>query len=148
MLNPSSAPVVRFAISKSRRNGIDRLLLVGALDHSSVLVLEGELNTVARSEGALVLDLRELTSIDRWGLHTIERVARRSDPDTSRVFLVNGHGPVLDAFEAAGMGDLLNGADVSDLLDAGDGDWSSISLPPLPGRRADRRLSVAEEPRE
>lgn len=144
MLNPGSAPDLGFAITRSRRNGIDRLCLAGALDHSSVLLLEGELNAVDREGGALVLDLGALVSIDRWGLHTLERVARRMEPSAARCFLVNGFGAVLDAFEMAGIGDLLNGADVSDLLDWGDGEWSPISLPPLPGRRADRRFEVAD----
>jgi anti-anti-sigma factor len=144
VLNQSSAPDVRFAISCYRRNGIDRLFLVGALDHASVLMLDGELDALAPTEGVLILDLRELTSIDRWGLHTLERVARRMEPSAARCFLVNGFGAVLDAFEMAGIGDLLNGADVSDLLDWGDGEWSPISLPPLPGRRADRRFEVAD----
>ena len=47
MLNPGSAPDLGFAITRSRRNGIDRLCLAGALDHSSVLLLEGELNAEA-----------------------------------------------------------------------------------------------------
>jgi len=138
VLNPSSAPDLGFAITRSRRNGMDRLCLSGALDHSSVLMLEGELNAVTREGGALIIDLRALVSIDRWGLHTLERVARRSDPCTSQLFIVNGHGPVLDAFETAGMGDLMGGPDLSELLDAGDGEWSPISLPPFPGRRAAR----------
>jgi len=144
--NPSSAADVRFAVSRSRRNGIDRLSLVGALDRASVLTLEGELNSLTGAGGALVIELRGLTSIDRWGLHTIERIARRSNGDDPHVYIVvDGDGPVVDAFEAAGIGDLLSGADVSDLLDAGDGEWSPISPPPFPGRRADRRLHSAEE---
>ena len=148
MLNPSIAPEVSFAISCSRRNGIDRLFLMGTLDHTSVLMLEGELDAVGREGGALVLDLGELTSVDRWGLHTLERVARRADADTSRLFIVNGHGPVLDAFEAAGIRDLINTSDLSDLLDAGDGEWFPISLPPLPGQRASQRLGARRNDRE
>jgi anti-anti-sigma regulatory factor len=118
VLNHSSAPEVRFAISSSRRAGIDRLFLVGDLDRSSVLMLEGELNAVARAGRALILDLRELTSIDRWGLHTLERVARGSGLGPRRLSLVHCHGPVLDAFEAAGLDDLLSGTDRSDPLRA------------------------------
>jgi anti-anti-sigma regulatory factor len=144
--NPRSTADVRFAVSRSRRNGIDRLSLVGALDRASVLTLEDELNSLTGTGGALVIDLRDLTSIDRWGLHTIERIARRSNGDDPHVFIVvDVNAPVADAFEAAGIGDLLGGADVSDLLDAGDGEWSPISPPPLPGRRAGRRLHAAEE---
>jgi anti-anti-sigma factor len=132
-------------VSRSRRNGIERLSLVGALDHASILMLEDELNALARAEGPLVIDLHGLTSIDRWGLHAIERTARRSSREDPHLYIVNAHGPVVDAFEAAGFGDLLSGADLSDLLDAGDGEWSPVSLPPLPGRRVDRHLRVAEE---
>jgi len=89
--------------------------LVGALDLPSVLILECELNAVAHAGEALVLDLRELTSIDRWGLHTLERVARCWDPPVS---IVNGRGLVLDAIEAAGISDLL-GESESNLPDAG-----------------------------
>jgi len=143
VLNPGSAPDLGFAITRSRRNGIDRLCLAGALDHSSVLLLEGELNAVDREGGALVLDLGALVSIDRWGLHTLERVARRSDPCASQLFIVNGQGPVVDAFETAGMGDLMGGPDLSELLDAGDGEWSP-SLPPLPRAAGGKRSELAE----
>jgi anti-anti-sigma regulatory factor len=144
--NHRSATDVRFAVSRSRRNGIDRLSLVGALDRASVLTLEDELNALTGTGGVLVIDLRGLTSIDRWGLHTIERTARRSSGEAPNIHvLLDDHGPVFDAFEAAGIGDLLSGADLSDLLETGDGEWSPISLPPLPGRRADRCLRAAEE---
>jgi anti-anti-sigma factor len=138
----------RFSITCSRRNGIERLCLVGALDRSNVLMLESELNAFAREGGALVLDLAALTSIGRWGLRTLERVARRSDRRTSPLFIVNVRGPILDAFRTAGMGDLLSGTDLSDLLDAGDGEWSPISsLPPFLGRRASgERQLVGEQP--
>ena len=129
MLNPRRAADLGFDITYSRRNGIDRLSLVGALDHSNVLMLECELNAVSRDAGALVLDLGALTSIDRWGLHALERVARRSNPGSSKLAIVNSHGSVLDAFETAGMRDLLSGTDVSDLLSEGDGEWSPISPP-------------------
>ena len=145
MSNPRSAADVQLSVRHSRRNGIDRLSLVGALDHASILMLEDELNTLAHAGGALVIDLRGLTSIDRWGLHAIERTARRSNQEQPHLYIVNAHGPVVEAFEAAGIGDLLSGADLSDLLDEGDGEWSPISLPPLPGRRVDRHLRVAEE---
>jgi hypothetical protein len=144
--NPRSATDLRLAVSRSRRNGIDRLSLMGALDRASVLTLEDELNGLIGTGGALVIDLRGLTSIDRWGLHTIERTARRSNGHDPHVFIMgDGDGPIVDAFEAAGIGDLLSGADVSDLLDAGYGEWSPISPPPFPGRRADRLLHAAEE---
>lgn len=145
--NPSSAPEGHFDVHGERRNGIDRLFLVGELDHASVLLLEGQLNAIVHAEGALILDLRDLTSIDRWGLHALDRAAKRADQGALRLFIVNGHGSVLDAFEAAGIGHLLNGTDVSDLLDSGDGASSPISPPPLLGQRAGVGLRIAEERR-
>jgi hypothetical protein len=83
----------------------------------------------------LVLDLGALVSIRPVGLHTLERVARRSDPCASQLFIVNGQGPVVDAFETAGYGRSHRRPRPVELLDAGDGEWSP-SLPPFPGRRA------------
>ncbi len=147
MQNSSSAPEDRFDVRGERRDGIDRLFLVGELDHSSVLLLEGELNAVVRAEGALILDLRGVTSIDRWGLHALDRVAQRAGQGAFRLSFVNAPGPVLDAFEAAGIGHLLSETDVSDLLGSCDGASSQTLPPSLLGRRAGGRLRVAERPR-
>jgi anti-anti-sigma factor len=138
--NPSSAAEGRFAVRGDRRNGIDRLSLVGELDHGNVLMLEGELNAFARAEGALIVDLRGLTSIDRWGLHALERAAKRAGQGALRLAIVNGRGRVLRAFKAAGFGHLLSGSDVSELLDPSNGAWSPVSLPPLLGQRGSERI--------
>jgi anti-anti-sigma factor len=135
----------RFAVRGGRRNGIDRLFLIGELDRSSILTLESELVALTHSGGAIVIDLCDLTSIDTWGLRTLERAAQRAGSGSSRLSIVNGHGPVLDAFERAGIDHLLSGADLSDLLDAGNGEWSPISLPPLLGQRVDNRYQVGRE---
>jgi anti-anti-sigma regulatory factor len=141
----SEAHDTGFVVLGARRNGIDRLFLMGALDRSSVLILESELLGVAHPDGAVILDLSDLLSIDAWGLHTLERAAEGTGPRTGRLSIVNAHGPVLDAFERAGIGHLVSGDDVSDLLDAGDGEWSPISLPPLLRRRVSGRPQVARE---
>jgi anti-anti-sigma factor len=135
----------RFAVRGGRRNGIDRLFLIGELDRSSVLMLESELVALAHSGGAIVLDLSALTSIDLWGLRTLERAAQHADLRGWRLSIVNGDGSVLDAFERAGFDHLLSGADLSDLLDAGDGEWSPIPLPPLLGQRVSGPHQVARE---
>jgi anti-anti-sigma regulatory factor len=142
--HPTSAPDVRFVIRSYRRNGIDRLFLVGDLDRDSVLMLEAELNAVRRTGGALIIDLAELSSIDRWGLHTLERASRPVGADVCRPSIVHCHGPVLAAFEEAGLASVLSETDLADLLDA-DGAWSPVTLPPLLGHRASRRLRIAEE---
>jgi anti-anti-sigma factor len=137
------APETRLAVRGGRRNGIDRLFLIGELDRSSVLMLESELVAVARKGGAVVIDLHELTSIDAWGLRALERAARRAGPDSWRLAIVNARGLVLEAFAEAGVERLVSGVDLSDLLDGGDGRWSPISLPPFPGQRAGQRASVS-----
>jgi anti-anti-sigma factor len=127
---------IRFFVRGGRRNGIDRLFLIGDLDRSSVLLFESELIAVAHDGGAVVLDLRDLTSVDAWGLRALLRVANRAGRDSWRFAIVNARDLVLEAFEGAGIEHLLSGIDLSELLDAGDGRWSEISLPAFLGQRA------------
>lgn len=134
-MQQASAEDTRFTIRGARRNGIDRLFLIGDLDRSGVLLLESELVGMAYENCALVLDLRDLASIDRWGLRTLERAMQRARRRTWRLSIVNGRGPVRDAFDRAELAHLLSGSTLSDLLDAGDGEWSPVSLPPLLGQR-------------
>jgi anti-anti-sigma regulatory factor len=142
---PSNAPEARFVIRGFRRNGIDRLFLIGDLDRDSVLMLEAELNAVRRTGGALILDLAELSSIDRWGLHTLERAARPVDTGARSPSIVNCHGPVRATFEEAGLTSILSDTDLTDLLEVAGGAWSPVSLPPLLGRRGSGRSRMAEE---
>jgi anti-anti-sigma factor len=135
----------RFTVLGTRRNGIDRLSLIGELDRSTVLILESELVSVAHPGGAIVLDLGDLTSIDAWGLRTLERLAQPAGGSRGRLTIVNGHGAVLEAFERAGIGHLLSGTDLSELLDAGTGEWSPVSLPPFLGRRVSTPPGISRE---
>jgi anti-anti-sigma regulatory factor len=127
-----------------RRNGFDRIAVAGVLDRSSMLLLESELTAIMRTPVALILDLRGLRSIDRWGVHALDRATHRADACGSRLFIVS-QGTVLVALEAAGIGHLLSSADVSDLLESDGGAWTPVSLPPLSERRISRRLRVAGE---
>jgi anti-anti-sigma factor len=140
---PIETSDIRFAVHGARRNGIDRLFLIGDLDRSSVLILESELVDVAHPGGAIVLDLRDLTSIDTWGLRTLDRAMQRAGGSTGRLSIVNGQDRVIEAFDSAGLGYLLSGTDLSDLLDGGDGEWSPVSLPPFLGRRVHSGPRVA-----
>jgi hypothetical protein len=142
--SPSSAETDRLVFRGERRNGFDRIVAAGVLDRSSMLLLEGELSAIMRTEVALILDLRGLTSIDRWGIHTLDRATQRADACGSRLFIIS-EGPVLVALEAAGIGNLLSGANLSDLFESDGGAWTPVSLPPLPEQRADGRLRVAGE---
>jgi ABC-type transporter Mla MlaB component len=141
---PSSAETDRLVIQGDRRNGFERMVLAGVLDRSSVLVLEGELSAIMRTPVALILDLRGLRSIDRWGVHALDGATRHADRCGSRLFIVS-QGLVLLALQAAGIRNLLSGADMSDLLESDGGAWTPVSLPPLPEQRTGGPLRVTEE---
>ena len=134
----------QLAVCGARRNGIDRLSLSGELDRSSVRLLERQLTLVVHVAGAVILDLRDLVSIDAWGLRLMERAARRARSGPWRLAMVAGQGAVRDAFVRAGIGHLLSGPELSDLLDAGAGEWSPVALSPLRRQVSVRRQAVLE----
>jgi anti-anti-sigma regulatory factor len=125
---------VRFAVVGDRRNGVDRLSLIGTLDCDTVALLESEVDGVAHAGGAVVLDLLNLVSVDLDAVRVLEAMTRRAAEGGCLLFLVHCREPGLAVFERAGAQGLLS-ADVSNVLSAGDGDWEPISLPPLPRHR-------------
>lgn len=145
MQNPIDTPEARFAVHGDRRNGVDRLSLVGELDRSNVSTLEDELEGIAHAGGALVLDLRDLDSVDPDGVRALEATAQHAGQDGWWLFIVNSQDPIRHAFELAGADMLLSETDVSDVLASGDGGWSPMSLPPLSGERKIRRLRVVRD---
>lgn len=133
--NPTVEPDgVRFAVVGDRRNGVDRLSLIGTLDRDTVALLESEVDGVAHAGGAVVLDLLNLASVELDAVRVLEAMARRAAEAGWLLFLVHCREPGLAVFERAGALGLLS-ADVSDVLSEGDGDWEPISLPPLPWHR-------------
>jgi anti-anti-sigma factor len=143
--NPVDTPAVGFAVRGDRRNGIDRLSLVGELDRDNLSTFEHELEAVAHAGGALVIDLRELEAVDSDGVRALEATAQHAGQDGWWLFIVNSRDPVRHAFELAGADMLLSETDISDVLASGDGDWSPMSLPPPPGERKIRRLRVVRD---
>ncbi len=135
----------RFTVRADRRNGVDRLSLVGELDRDNVSRFEHELGGVTHAGGALIIDLRELDSVDDDGVHALEETAMRAGEGGWWLFIVNSRSLVRDAFERAGVDMLLSDTDISEVLASGDGEWSPTSLPPLPGERTIRRLRVVRE---
>jgi anti-anti-sigma regulatory factor len=125
---------VRFAVVGDRRNGVDRLSLIGTLDRDTVVLLESEVDGVAHAGGAVVLDLLNLAAVDLAAVRALEVMARVAAERGWMLFLVHCREPNLEVFERAGALDLLS-TDVSDVLSAGDGDWEPISLPPPPWHR-------------
>jgi ABC-type transporter Mla MlaB component len=120
------------------------MVLVGVLDRSNVLVLEGELSAIMRTPVALILDLRGLRSIDEWGVHVLDGATHHADRCGSRLFIV-GQGSVLLALRAASIRNLLGSADMSDLLEPDGAAWTPVSLPPLPEQRIGEPLRVTGE---
>ena len=135
MQNPTVEPEgVRFAVVGDRRNGVDRLSLIGTLDRDTVVLLESEVDGVAHAGGAVVLDLLNLASVDLAAVFALEAMARVAAKRGWLLFLVHCREPDLEVFERAGALGLLS-TDVSDVLSGGDGDWEPISLPPPPWHR-------------
>ena len=135
---------VRFAVVGDRRNGVDRLSLIGTLDRDTVALLESEVDGVAHPGGAVVLDLLNLASVDRAAVFALEAMARVATEGGWLLLLVHCREPGLEVFERAGALGLLS-SDVSDVLSAGDGDWEPISLPRSPRRRGRTpRLRILE----
>jgi anti-anti-sigma factor len=126
----------KLAVLASRRSGIDRLSLHGELDRSNIGRLERELLGVVHPDGAIVLHLRDLVSIDTWGLSLMERAMRLARSGAWQLTIITDDGAVRDAFEDGGIGHLLSGPHLSDLLDAGDGEWSPVAVSPFLGQRA------------
>ena len=144
MQHPIEALDVPFAVHGHRRNGVDRLSVVGPLDARTVSKLESALDEIAHAWGALLIDLRNLHSVDIEAVRALEEIGRCAAEGGWLMFIVNVRPSVRDAFEREGAGDLLC-EDVLDLLASGEGDWAPISLPPLPGERTRMtRLRIVE----
>jgi anti-anti-sigma regulatory factor len=143
--NAIEAPHVHFAVLGDRRNGVERLSLIGTLDRSTVQMLEREVDDVSHADGAVVLDLANLDVVDIDAVRALEALARRAVEERWFLFIVHCREAVREAFEQEGGAGLLS-ADVSEVLSSGDGDWAPIPLPPLPGQRLNTtRLRIVEK---
>jgi anti-anti-sigma regulatory factor len=133
---------VHFAVLGDRRNGVDRLSLIGTLDRSTLMLLEEEVAGLSHTGGALVVDLHNLDEVDLDAVRALQAMALRAAGDGWSLFIVHCRQQVRETFERVGAADLLS-ADVSAILSEGAGDWLPISLPPLPGQRVNlRRLRL------
>lgn len=147
MQNTTEAPQVRFAVLSDRRNGVERLSLIGTLDDSTVALLEDEVSVVSHPGGALVLDLHNLDRVEIDAVRALEAIAKRAADQGWFLFIVHCRHPVRQVFERDGAAGLLSG-DVSAVLSGGAGDWAPISLPPSPGQRVNlTRLRLVGEER-
>jgi anti-anti-sigma regulatory factor len=126
-------PEVRFAVLGDRKDGVDRLSLIGTLDRDTVALLESEVDGVARGGGAVVLDLLYLDRVESDAVRVVEAMARRAIEDGWVLSLIRFRDPVREAFEGDGVWGVL-GADVSDALSVGDGEPEPLTLPPSPGQ--------------
>lgn len=146
MQNATESSGARLAVLGDRRNGVDRLSLIGTLDRTTISLLEPEVDGVAHAGGAVVLDLNNLDGVDLDAVRALEALSRRAEQEGWVLFLAHCPDPVRAAFERDGAAALVSG-DVSDALSAGEGDWTPVSLPPLPGQR-DRaiRLRILDGP--
>lgn len=146
MQTPTDAPHDDFAMLGDRRNGVDRLTLIGTLDRSTLPLLEHEVSGLSHAGGALVVDLHNLAAVEMDAVRALQAMEQRAYDDGWWLFIVHSRESVRRAFEDVGATDLLS-ADVSTVLAAGAGDWAPISLRrPSPAHRVDvRRLGIVEK---
>jgi anti-anti-sigma factor len=137
---PNIAPEATLDVRGERRNGADRLFLAGELDVFTAPILQRELDDVVHPGGQLILDLRDLTFMDRLGLRSIERAAEYAGREGWNLSIVNCHGAVRQVFEAAGTDHLLSETDMSDRPDTGNGE-----LTPLPSLLRQRESRQRQE---
>jgi ABC-type transporter Mla MlaB component len=95
-----------FAVLAERGNGKDRLLLVGQLDRLGVTWFVREEDGLVEP-ARFVLDLRDVSLVDTYGLAALKELLERAVQDGSAVRLMNVRASVLVAFESAGLGQLL-----------------------------------------
>jgi anti-anti-sigma factor len=133
MQQPNIAPEATLDVRGERRNGVDRLFLGGELDVFTAPILQREIDSVARSDGALILDLGDLTFLDWVGLRSLERAAEYAGRDGWTLSIVNCRSDLRHVFEMAEADHLLSETDMSGLPDTGDGE--PAPLPSLLGQR-------------
>ena len=96
-------------------DGSTQLALVGELDLATLHVLEQELDRIAATEKALVLDLRRLEFIDSSGLHALLRAHRRLGDAGGQLTIVRGPRAVERLFRLTGLDTRLRVIDQDEL---------------------------------
>lgn len=147
MQNTKTAPESLFAVRGDRRNGIDRLSMLGELSRSTVPLLERELDDVAHAGGAVVLDLGALESVDASGVRALGRDGARRGSRPMAVVHRQLWRSCPRCVRESRAGALLSVTDVSDVLASGAGEWSPISLTRVPRQRTSRASQLAKERR-
>lgn len=96
-------------------DGSTQLSLVGELDLATLHLLEQELDRIAPTEKALILDLRRLDFIDSSGLHALLRADRRLSDAGGQLTIVRGPRAVERLFQLTGLDTRLRVVDQNEL---------------------------------
>jgi anti-anti-sigma factor len=99
----------QFAVTREVEDSGVRLRLFGELDLATVPVFESEFHGAA--EGAISLDLGELTFIDATGLRAILRAESQARGNQRDLTLMDGSIPVRRLFALTGNEHLLDGGE-------------------------------------
>jgi anti-anti-sigma factor len=100
------------------RNGVVNIALSGELDRTTVPILEDHLASF-EDDGvtAIMLDLRELTFLDRSAMHVFLAARERAYSKGHRLILVGANPSVRRLFELTDTEFLLNDQDAAGVLD-------------------------------
>lgn len=98
----------QFAVTREVEDGGVRIRLFGELDLATVPLFESRFDGAA--DGAIVLDLGELTFIDAAGLRAVLSAEAQAREKHQSLILMDGSLPVRKLFELTGNQHLLDGA--------------------------------------
>jgi anti-sigma B factor antagonist len=111
--SPADTPSARaeppsFAITLTRGPGRVTLALAGEMDMTTTPRLQKYLSTLAQThQGAIVIDLRQLTFVDSTGIRALVAADRHARRDGWHLTILNGPPHVQRVFEISGLSDVL-----------------------------------------
>jgi anti-sigma B factor antagonist len=107
----------QLSLETKSRNGVARVAVRGELDMATAPRLDGCLAPI-EDEGvsAIILDLRELTFIDSFGLRALLRARERAETHLRRLILVGANASARRLFEITRTERLLDDEDTADVL--------------------------------
>lgn len=107
----------QLSLETKSRNGVACVSVRGELDMATAARLDDYLAPVeGDGVSAIVLDLRELTFIDSFGLRALLRARDRAAPDLHRLILVGANASARRLFEISRSESLLDDQDTADVL--------------------------------
>jgi anti-anti-sigma factor len=119
-------------ITRTRRQGILQLGLLGRIDFSEAAVLERELSSlIAAGENRLVMDFNEVTSVSSHGLRVMMRISKELSQRRGKLVLHSLSADVRRSFDTTGIALILRICNSSDEALASVGNTGMLPACPI-----------------